>query len=57
MGHNTAAYLHTLIEALRLSFADVAQHCADPSKVHVPIEKMLNKQYAADRKRLIQPDR
>jgi len=35
----------------------VAQHCADPSKVHVPIEKMLNKQYAADRKRLIQPDR
>ncbi|XP_052820033.1 glutathione hydrolase-like YwrD proenzyme [Mya arenaria] len=53
MGHNSAEYLHTLIEALRLSFADVAQYCADPSKVHVPIEKMLSKQYAAERRKLI----
>ncbi|KAH3872512.1 glutathione hydrolase-like YwrD proenzyme [Dreissena polymorpha] len=53
MGHNSSAYLHTLIEALRLSFADVARYCADTSKVHVPIEKMLCKDYAAERRALI----
>lgn len=53
MGHNSAQYLHTVIEALRLSFVDVFQHCADPSKVHVPVEKMLCKNYAAERRKLI----
>ena len=57
MGHNSAQYLHTLIEALRLSFADTFKHCADASKVHVPIDKMLCKDYAAERRKLISKER
>ena len=57
LGHNTAEYLHLLIEALRLSFADVICHCADPSVVSVPIDQMLSKSYAAERRKLIHSDR
>ena len=57
MGHNSAEYLHTLIEALRLSFADVFANCADPAIVPVPVKQMLDKQYAAERRKLISPDK
>ena len=57
MGHNTVEYLHTLIEALRLSFADALNYLADPSMVKVPIEGMLSKKYAQERKQLIQKHR
>ena len=57
LGHNSADYLHLLIEALRLSFADVAAYCADPSVVHVPIEQMLSKTYATERRKLIHLDK
>ncbi|CAL1527413.1 unnamed protein product, partial [Lymnaea stagnalis] len=56
MGHNSAAYLHHLIESLRLAFADALQYCADPSHVHIPVDKLLSKDYAAKRRKLIQPD-
>ncbi|CAK8675222.1 glutathione hydrolase-like YwrD proenzyme [Clavelina lepadiformis] len=45
MAHNSADYLHLLIEAVRLSFADSLQHCADMNHCHVPIEKLLNDDY------------
>ncbi|XP_064617708.1 glutathione hydrolase-like YwrD proenzyme [Liolophura sinensis] len=57
MGHNSVDYLHTLIEAIRLSFADTQKFCSDPSVVKVPIKKMLCKQYAAERRTLIDPKR
>ena len=56
MRHNSVEYLHTLIEALRLSFADSQWYCADPSKVAVPTEELLDKTYAAQRRALIKPD-
>jgi len=57
MGHNTKNYLHTLIEATRLSFADAAQFIADPAVVPVPTEGMLSTEYADARRALINPDR
>lgn len=57
MGHNTVAYLHTLIEAMRLSFVDGAAYVADPSAVPVPTQGMISKEYAATRRPLIDPNR
>ena len=53
LGHNSAEYLHLLIEAVRLSFADAVNYVADPSKVQVPVQEMLSKDYAAKRRALI----
>ncbi len=57
MEHNSPAYLHRLIEALQLSFADTWWYCADPSKVEVPIDGMLSKEYARERRELTKADR
>lgn len=57
MQHNSAEYLHTLIEAMQLSFADSQWYCADPSHSSVPSQGLLNKTYAAQRRALIRPKR
>lgn len=52
-----SAYLHRLIEVLRLAFADTRWYCADPDKVDVPVEELLSQGYAAERARLFDPSR
>ena len=54
--HNSTEYLHLLIEAMQLSFADTTWYCTDPCKVNVPVERLLSKDYAAQRRNLIKPD-
>ena len=56
MGHNTVEYLHTWIECAKLAFADREQYYADPDYVDVPLDKLLSKEYAADRRKLVDPD-
>lgn len=53
MGHNSAAYLHTHTEAKKLAFEDRARFFADPAFTEIPIEGMLSKEYAAERRKLI----
>ena len=48
-----AAYLHLLIESLRLAFADTRWYVADPEHCPVPVEALLSKAYAAERRRLV----
>ena len=58
MGHNSADYLHLLVEAKGIAFADRAAYLADPA--HVPaqlLETLLSKAYAAARRREIDPRR
>lgn len=57
MTHNSSEYLHTLIEALSLSFADTLWYNADPNKVKVPVSGLLCKEYAAKRRALINAHR
>ncbi len=53
MGHNTAPYLHLLAEAMKLAFADREWYYADPEFVGVPARGLLSKDYAAERRHLI----
>ena len=57
MGYGSTAYYHHILEALKLAFADGFAHIADPSKVPVPIDELLDKNYASLRSKLIDPKR
>ncbi len=57
MGCNTPESIHLMVEAKKLAFADREAYMADPDWVDVPVAGMLSKQYAAERARLIDPER
>jgi gamma-glutamyltranspeptidase / glutathione hydrolase len=57
MGHNSGAYLHTLIESAKLAFADREAYYADPEFVDVPLKELLSDRYAALRRALVDPER
>ncbi len=52
MGHNSAEYLHHLIEAKKLAFEDRARFYADPDFSRVPVAELVSKAYAAQRRKL-----
>ena len=53
MGHNTPAYLHVLAESIKLAAADRDAYYGDPRFVSVPMDALLDKGYAADRRSMI----
>jgi gamma-glutamyltranspeptidase/glutathione hydrolase len=55
MGHNSPQYLHTLLEAVKLAFADRDRHYGDPKFSKIPEDILLSKAYAAERRKLIDP--
>jgi gamma-glutamyltranspeptidase/glutathione hydrolase len=55
MGHNSPEYLHTVIEAVKLAFADRDRYYGDPKFSKIPEEILLSKTYAAERRKLIDP--
>ncbi len=56
-GHNSAEYLHHLVETKKLAFADRQQYIADPEFARLPLDRLLSKSYAAERRKLIDPDK
>ncbi len=54
-GHNSADYLHHLIEAKKLAFADRDFYITDPDFARIPLNRLLSKDYAAERRKLISP--
>ncbi len=52
MGHNSADYLHTLIEIKKIVYEDRARLYADPRFYRTPVEKLLSDEYARERLRL-----
>lgn len=56
LGHNSPDYLHLIGEVMRLAIADRNRFVGDPDFVKVPVEKLLSKSYAAERRKLIRLD-
>src|SRR5579871_4165296 len=56
MGHNSPEYLHTVVEAVKLAFADRDQYYGDPRFSKIPADTLLSKDYAAGRRKLIDPE-
>ena len=52
-GHNSTDALHAMIEAKKLAYADMYRYVADPKFSQVPIQRMLSKEYAAQRAKLV----
>lgn len=48
---------HLMIEAMRLAFADAGWYVADPAFSPAPLADLLSKEYAAERRKLIDPRR
>ena len=57
LGHNSPAYVHTVIEAAKLAFADRDRYYADPLFADVPLQRLLSPEYALQRRILIDPER
>jgi gamma-glutamyltranspeptidase/glutathione hydrolase len=57
MGYGSADYLHTIVEAMKLAYADRDTYYADPAFVQVPAEGLLSKAYARERARSIDRSR
>jgi gamma-glutamyltranspeptidase/glutathione hydrolase len=57
LGPGSEGYLHLLAEAKKLAFEDRARYYADPAFAEVPVARLLSKEYAAERRELIDPER
>jgi gamma-glutamyltranspeptidase/glutathione hydrolase len=55
--HNSAPYLHGLVEAIKLVAADREAYYGDPKFVSVPVEALLSSSYGRMRAQAIDPDR
>jgi gamma-glutamyltranspeptidase/glutathione hydrolase len=57
MGLNSPEALHLMIEAKKIAFEDRARHYADPEFSKIPLRGLLSDEYAAERRKLIDPAR
>ena len=57
MGRNSPETLHAMIEAKKIVWADRAKFYADPAFTKIPLAGLLSKGYAAERRKLIDPNR
>ncbi len=55
MKFNSTEYIHTLVEALKLAYADRDTYYGDPKFSQIPMKTLLSKEYAAERRKLIGP--
>ncbi len=57
MGFGSDEYLHHFIEAKKLAFEDRAKYYADPAFNELPVDELISKDYASERRALINPRR
>jgi gamma-glutamyltranspeptidase/glutathione hydrolase len=57
LGFGTAGTIHHLAEVLKIAFADRAAASGDPAYINVPVERLISKAYADERRRAIDPGR
>jgi gamma-glutamyltranspeptidase/glutathione hydrolase len=53
---NSASYVHSLTELMKLAFADREAYFGDPDFIDVPLDELLTKDYAACRISTVSPD-
>jgi gamma-glutamyltranspeptidase/glutathione hydrolase len=53
MGFGSADYIHVLVEAKKLAYEDRAKYYADMDFADVPVDRLISKEYAAERRKLI----
>jgi len=56
LGHNSADYIHTSIEAIKLAFADREKYLGDMDFIRIPYAELLSEEYAVERRKLIDPN-
>ena len=56
LGPRSAEFWHFLVEAKKLAYDDLYTYNGDPRFVHVPLERLLSKEYAATLTKLINPN-
>jgi len=57
MGFGSKEYIHYFVEAKKLAFEDRAKFYADPDFNNIPVKQLISKEYAAERRKLINPHR
>lgn len=55
--HNSAEYLHAVIESLRIAFADASWWVTDPDVEKVPSKELISREYLAERAKLFNPEK
>ena len=55
--HNCAEYIHAVIEALRIAFADGTWFVTDPRVKRVPTSDLISRPYLAERAKLFNPEK
>jgi gamma-glutamyltranspeptidase / glutathione hydrolase len=55
LGHNSADFLHTSVEAIKLAMADREKYLGDMDFIKIPYDGLLSKDYARERRKLIDP--
>ena len=55
MGLNSADYIHTSVEAMKLAMADRDTYLGDTDFIKIPYSGLLSKEYASERRKLIDP--
>ncbi len=55
MGFGSADYIHHFVEAKKLAFEDRAKFYADPDFNDIPVDRLISKAYARERRKEIQP--
>ncbi len=53
LGHNSPDYIHTSIEAVKLALGDREKYLGDTDFIQIPYEGLLSKEYARERRTLI----
>jgi len=57
MGFGSTEYIHTFTEAKKLAFEDRAKYYSDPDFNDLPVQELISKEYANERRNLINPNR